>query len=452
MNLEELTALCPLDGRYHKQVASFTQYFSEYALIKYRIKVEIEYFIALHNHPETPQAPLTDEICFLARKIYTDFNPTEALQVKEIERTTNHDVKAVEYYLKEKLRPHIVDHDAQIEMIHFGLTSQDVNNTAIPMMLRDALKSIFLPRLTQLVNQLFEMATEWKGVAMLGHTHGQAATPTTMGKEIKVFAQRLLNQLMELESLPYPAKFGGATGNLNAHYIAFPKVDWNRFADDFVGDNLGLSRSFPTTQIEHYDGLARIFDCIRRINTILIDFCQDIWLYVSMDYFKQHVVAGEVGSSAMPHKVNPIDFENAEGNCGLSSALLEFMSRKLPISRLQRDLTDSTILRNLGISIAYSYLAQSSVLKGIHKLQLNVHALNQDLQANWAVLAEAIQTILRRESYPDAYEALKALTRGNEGINSSTLQAFIRDLDVTESVKEELLALRPETYLGNANH
>jgi len=387
----------------------------------------------------------------MLRTLYEEFAAPEAARIKEIERTTNHDVKAVEYFIKERLTSTGDEALTQnLEFVHFGLTSQDINNTATPLMLRDALQAVYLPALRQLIDTLQAQAQAWRRLPMLARTHGQPASPTTLGKELAVFVARLDQQASELAQLPVPAKFGGATGNFNAHYAAYPTHDWHAFAQRFVGDTLGLSRSWPTTQIEHYDGLARIFDCLRRINTILIDLCQDVWLYISMEYFRQEVKAGEVGSSAMPHKVNPIDFENAEGNCGLSTALLEFLSRKLPVSRLQRDLTDSTVLRNLGPALGYAYLAIGSAQKGLGKLKVNPTALQADLDANWAVLAEAIQTILRRENYPQPYEALKALTRGQTGIDATVLAAFVSGLDVSPAVKAELMALRPETYLGDA--
>lgn len=447
MELNPLTALSPLDGRYQKKVAALAPFLSEYALIRYRLWVEIEYFIAMHELglPELPA--LTPEKQDELRKLYQDFDMTDAQRVKEIESITNHDVKAVEYLLKEKLPEDLQDKG---EFIHFGLTSQDINNTAIPMTLRDALQESYLPMLSGVIDQLGEYAKTWKDIPLLARTHGQPASPTTLGKEFAVFEVRLQQQYDILQSLPIPAKFGGATGNLNAHYSAYPKVDWNAFADRFVSEKLGLSRSNPTTQIDHYDGLSRIFDCLKRINSILIDLAQDVWLYISTDYFKQKIKAGEVGSSTMPHKVNPIDFENAEGNCGLSTALLEFLSRKLPVSRLQRDLTDSTVLRNIGPALGYSALALTSLKRGLGKLLVNPDRIARDLGNNWAVLAEPIQTILRRIGYPAPYEALKALTRVNAHIDQASLKVFIEGLDVTDSVKKELLTLRPETYVGNA--
>ncbi len=452
MLLSPLTAISPLDGRYHHKVAALAPFFSEYALIRYRVRVEIHYLIALHDTGLTPLRPLSQADRSGLRALDEAFDEAEAEKIKAIERETNHDVKAVEYYLKRRIE--IGDFSAalqaQLEFIHFGLTSQDINNTAIPMSLRDGIETVYLPQLDAVITQLADMAQAWRHHPMLARTHGQPASPTTLGKEMMVFVVRLRQQRDALASLPYPAKFGGATGNLNAHYIAYPDYDWQAFAEQFVKQRLGLSRSYPTTQIDHYDRLAAIFDQLKRINTVLTDLCQDLWLYISQEYFRQEVKAGEVGSSAMPHKVNPIDFENAEGNCGLSTALLEFLSRKLPISRLQRDLTDSTVLRNLGAAVGYALLALTSVHKGLDKLQLNPEAMARDLDANWAVLAEAIQTILRREGYPKPYEALKDLTRGRERVDAATLRAFVDQLAVSAAVKAELKALRPETYLGDA--
>ncbi|MEL7534591.1 MAG: adenylosuccinate lyase [Bacteroidota bacterium] len=449
MSLNSLHALSPLDGRYQSKLAALSPFFSEAALIRYRVWVEVEYLIALHEQAPRPLQALSASDQTFLRSLYLDFQDTDAQRVKEIEAITNHDVKAVEYLIKEKIetegRSNLVQNK---EFVHFGLTSQDINNTANPMMIRDAIQQVYLVRIEEIISVLTGYAERWKSIPMLARTHGQAASPTNLGKEIEVYVVRLQTQVDELKSLPYPAKFGGATGNLNAHFIAYPDTDWHQFAKHFVHEYLGLHRSFPTTQIEHYDGLARIFDCLRRINTIVIDLCQDMWIYISQDYFKQKVKAGEVGSSAMPHKVNPIDFENAEGNCGLSTALFEFLSRKLPISRLQRDLTDSTVLRNVGVALGYAYLAQGSLLKGLGKLLVNEAAFQADLDKNWAVLAEAIQTILRREAYPNPYETLRDLTRGNAGINEKSLAAFVEGLDVSEEVKTELRSLRPETYIG----
>lgn len=447
-----ITAISPLDGRYSQKVAPLQAYFSEFALIKYRIWVEVEYLIALntqihlYNFP-----PLTDtELCFL-KDLYLNFSEEDAQSVKEIEKITNHDVKAVEYFMKEKIEASgLKSLISAKEMIHFGLTSQDVNNTATPAMLRDALGNCYLPELQKVIDILNEYSEIWKNIPMLAYTHGQPASPTTLGKEIRVFAVRLEKQANELSKTPFPAKFGGATGNMNAHYAAYPDKDWNQFAYKFVENTLGLNRSYPTTQIEHYDGLASVFHCVQRINSILTDLAQDMWLYISKEYFRQKTKAGEIGSSAMPHKVNPIDFENAEGNCGMSTAILEFLSRKLPVSRLQRDLTDSTVSRNIGSGISYAYLAILSIQNGLHKLLLNPSKLAEDLNANWSVLAEPIQTILRRENYPNPYEALKSLTRGKEGITEESLNAFILSLEVSESIKKELLRLRPENYIGDA--
>jgi len=453
MLLSPLTAISPLDGRYHQKVASLAPFFSEYALIRYRVRVEIHYLIALHDTGLPPLRPLSQSDRRGLLALDEAFDEAEADKVKAIERETNHDVKAVEYYLKRRIE--VGDFGsalkAQLEFIHFGLTSQDINNTAIPMSLRDGIQTVYLPKLDAIISQLAEMAGTWRSHPMLARTHGQPASPTTLGKEIMVFVVRLRQQRDALAALPYPAKFGGATGNLNAHYIAYPDYDWQAFADQFVNQTLGLSRSFPTTQIDHYDRLAAIFDQLKRINTVLTDLCQDVWLYISQEYFRQEVTAGEVGSSAMPHKVNPIDFENAEGNCGLSTALLEFLSRKLPISRMQRDLTDSTVLRNLGPAMGYALLALTSVQKGLGKLRVNPEAMTRDLEANWAVLAEAIQTILRREGYPKPYEALKQLTRGRERVSADMLREFVDQLAVSPAVKAELRALRPETYLGDAS-
>lgn len=451
MNLSALTAISPLDGRYRSKVEPLAAYFSEFALIRYRVWVEVEYFIALADTGLPPLAPLAETDISFLRGLYEQFESADAERVKAFERETNHDVKAVEYFIKEKIDAHTSE--ALIrdkEFIHFGLTSQDINNTATPMLLRDAIQQVYLPGIRKVIRSMEAYARAWRSIPMLARTHGQPASPTTLGKEIEVFCERLNSQAGELAELPYPGKFGGATGNFNAHYVAYPTYNWHAFADQFLFDTLDLSRSYPTTQIEHYDGLARIFDCLRRINTIVTDLCQDMWLYISMEYFRQEVKAGEVGSSAMPHKVNPIDFENAEGNSGLSTALLEFLSRKLPVSRLQRDLTDSTILRNLGTALGYAHLAHLSLQRGLEKIKVNPTAIERDLAANWAVLAEAIQTILRREGYARPYEALRDLTRGQAGISAESLAAFVQTLDVSDRVKAELLALRPETYIGDA--
>lgn len=449
MQFDALTAISPIDGRYHHKTRVLADYFSEMAFIRYKVKVEIEYFIALCDAGIPALASLDEDHFDKAREIYQEFSHADAERVKEIELVTNHDVKAVEYFIKEKYSAISPDLEKAKEYIHFGLTSQDINNTSVPMMLRDSMYNVMLPGFRDIANKLEEMAEDWKGIAMLARTHGQPASPTMLSKEIMVFHSRLSEQVNELAQQNYPGKFGGATGNFNAHYIAFPKTDWHQFAGIFLAKTLGLRRSKPTTQIDHYDGLSRIFDNIKRINTIMIDLSQDIWLYVMQEYFKQRVVATEVGSSAMPHKVNPIDFENAEGNLGMSTAILEFMSRKLPVSRLQRDLTDSTVLRNAGTAIAHTYLAMQSLLKGLGKLEVNREAIAGDLEANWAVVAEAIQTILRRENYPNPYEALKALTRGKGKLDADTIAIFIEGLDVSEEIKQELRVIRPETYIGS---
>lgn len=445
MELSKLTAISPVDGRYRKQTETLAKYFSEYGLIRYRVLVEIEYFIALCKLP-LPQLQAFDQGGFDSlRNVYLSFTEKDAKAIKAIEKTTNHDVKAVEYFLKEKFD--MLGLQAFKEFIHFGLTSQDINNTAIPLLLKDAMQAEFLPLLKEINSLIDEKATDWKDVAMLARTHGQPASPTRLGKELKVFHERITRQMELLGPIPYAGKFGGATGNFNAHQVAFPAIDWHTFARQFL-QNLGLSRSHPTTQIEHYDHLAALFDGLKRINNILTDFSRDIWQYVAMNYFKQKIKEGEVGSSAMPHKVNPIDFENAEGNLGFANALFEHLSAKLPVSRLQRDLTDSTVLRNLGIPIAHTYISLLSIKKGLRKLELNQDALNQDLEANWAVVAEGIQTILRREGYPEPYEALKRLTRKNSRITQEVIQQFIRELDVSKEIKEELVAITPHSYTG----
>ncbi len=444
--LNTLTAISPVDGRYRKATERLADYFSEQALIRYRIRVEVEYFIALCELP-LPQLSGVDRAALEAlRTLYTDFSPADAARVKEIEVTTNHDVKAIEYILKEKM-------DALglaefKEFVHFGLTSQDINNTAIPLSLKEGLAEVYRPALEELVAKLAAMAEQWRDVPMLARTHGQPASPTTLGKEFRVYVERLEKQLAMLLAIPVPAKFGGATGNFNAHHAAYPDRDWVAFANRFVDGTLGLCRSQYTTQIEHYDNLAAIFDALKRIDTILIDLARDMWMYISQEYFKQRIKAGEVGSSAMPHKVNPIDFENAEGNLGIASALYEHLAQKLPVSRLQRDLTDSTVLRNVGVPVAHSLIALRSLLKGLDKVILNREALDRDLEQNWAVVAEGIQTILRREGFPKPYEALKALTRTNTHITRESIAAFIETLDVAEGVKEELRALSPATYTG----
>ncbi len=444
MELNPLTAISPIDGRYFETVKPLAPYFSEFALMHYRIQVEIEYLIALSGSvtelEDFPVYRLKD-----IRGIYKTFSEKKASEIKEIEKTTNHDVKALEYFIKRefdtmKLEPFK-------EFIHFGLTSQDINNTAIPLLLKNFIEHEYFPQIDMLLGKLNGIAKEWKDVPMLAHTHGQPASPTRVGKEIMVFASRLEKQMNQLKTIPFSAKFGGATGNLNAHYAAYPNIDWNKFADDFC-HHLGLVRSYPTTQIEHYDNMAAMFDNMKRINTILIDLCRDMWQYISMEYFKQKIKEGEVGSSAMPHKVNPIDFENAEGNLGFANAIFEFLSAKLPISRLQRDLTDSTVLRNIGVPIAHTYIAVQSILKGLTKLELNPSAINQDLENNWAVVSEAIQTILRKEGYPNPYEALKALTRKNEKITQQSLAAFIDTLQVSDELKTKLKSITPFTYVG----
>ena len=443
--MDALLAVSPVDGRYAAKTRALSGYFSEYALIKYRIRVEIEYFIALCELPLPQLADFDKGQYETLRDIWRTLTPEQAARVKEIEKTTNHDVKAVEYYIKEQFKALGLTQFS--EFIHFGLTSQDINNTAQPLMLKEALEEVYLPALREVVGILAADAEAWKDIPMLAKTHGQPASPTRVGKEFMVFVARLQEQLRQFAGLTYPAKFGGATGNMNAHKVAYPTIDWPAFADGFVA-SLGLQRSCPTTQIEHYDNLAALFDCLRRINTILIDLCRDIWTYISMEYFRQRVVAGEVGSSAMPHKVNPIDFENAEGNLGLADAILTFLSMKLPISRLQRDLTDSTVLRNAGMPLAHGLIALASLKKGLGKLILNENALRADLERNWAVVAEGIQTILRREGYPNPYETLKALTRTGSGIDAKVITEFIDTLDVAENVKEELRAITPWTYTG----
>lgn len=446
MELNRLTAISPVDGRYRGKVDRLGDYFSEYALIRYRVQVEIEYFIALCELP-LPQLARFDKGQYKAlRGIYENFSVQDAGRVKEIEQTTNHDVKAVEYFIKEKMD--VLKLGDEREFVHFGLTSQDINNTATPYSLKMAMTDVYYPALDELIVKLTELAAEWGAVPLLAHTHGQPASPTVLGKEIRVFIERLEKQRDMLKTIPCPAKFGGATGNFNAHSVAYPNVDWVAFANNFVNNTLGLDRSQYTTQIEHYDNLAAIFDGFKRINTIMVDLARDMWTYISMEYFKQRIKAGEVGSSAMPHKVNPIDFENAEGNLGMANAIFEHLSAKLPVSRLQRDLTDSTVLRNIGVPVAHTMIAISSLMKGLGKLIINTAAIDRDLENNWAVVAEGVQTILRREKYPNPYEALKALTRTNKGITHEDMAAFIEGLDVAESVKAELRALTPQTYIG----
>lgn len=441
-----LMSISPIDGRYANKTDLLQNYFSEYALIKYRVKVEIEYFISLCEIPLPQLADFDSSLFPSLRVIYTHFSLEDASRIKDIENTTNHDVKAVEYFIKEKFDA--LGIAKYKEFIHFGLTSQDINNTSIPLSLMDGVREVLTKYFDELYLSLYAMADKWAAVPMLAHTHGQPASPTRLGKELKVFAARIREQLDQLDRAPYPAKFGGATGNFNAHFVAYPEIDWNDFAKSFVEGKLGLKRSYPTTQIEHYDNLAAIFDNLKRLNTILIDLSRDIWTYISMDYFKQKIKEGEVGSSAMPHKVNPIDFENAEGNLGIANAILDHLSAKLPISRMQRDLTDSTVLRNIGVPVAHTLIALKSLQKGLSKLILNEERINRDLEDNWAVVAEGIQTILRREGYPNPYETLKQLTRTNEKINAQSISKFIDTLNVSNSVKEELRAITPHTYVG----
>lgn len=446
MELNTLTAISPVDGRYRKYSRALSSYFSEYALIKYRVMVEIEYFIALCELP-LPQLEGVDPQLFpQLRSIAESFEESDAQRIKEIEKTTNHDVKAVEYFLKERFDALGVG--SHKEFIHFGLTSQDINNTAIPLSVREALRKVYLPLLQEVIDQLEEQATAWEDIPMLARTHGQPASPTRLGKEWRVFHERLIRQSELLKTLPHVAKFGGATGNFNAHAVAYPAINWVEFGNNFIDKYLGLKRSHPTTQIEHYDFMAALFDNIKRINTILLDFSRDVWQYVSISYFKQKIVEGEVGSSAMPHKVNPIDFENAEGNLGIASALFEHMAAKLPVSRLQRDLTDSTVLRNIGVPLGHSLIALHSLKKGLKKIEVNQEAIHDDLEENWVVVAEGIQTILRREGYPQPYEALKSLTRNNERISEGVIKKFIQSLEVDEKVKQELLAISPYNYTG----
>ena len=447
MNLDLLTAISPIDGRYRNKTQALADYFSEYALIRYRVRVEIEYFISLCELP-LPQLEQFDHNLFKRlRDIYRDFNEESAQRVKDIEKVTNHDVKAVEYFLKEEFDK-IGGLESFKEFIHFGLTSQDINNTATPLLWKESLYDVYYPQVEELIDQLQQYAEEWKNVPMLAKTHGQPASPTRLGKEIMVYAYRLTEQLEILKTAKLTAKFGGATGNFNAHHVAYPAYDWRAFGNRFVSEKLGLEREQWTTQISNYDYLAAIFDAMRRINTIIIDLDRDFWMYISMDYFKQKIKAGEVGSSAMPHKVNPIDYENSEGNLGMANAVLTFLSTKLPISRLQRDLTDSTVLRNIGVPVGHSIIAIQSTLKGLRKLILNEERIKADLNDAWAVVAEAIQTILRREGYPHPYEALKALTRTNKPMNEETIHEFIKTLEVNDEVKDELMAISPLNYTG----
>ncbi len=450
--LDRLLTVSPIDGRYSDRLSELPRYFSEYALIRYRLYVELAYYIALCELGLTELAATGKSDGETIQQIFKHFTLEQAQRVKEIEATTNHDVKALEYFIKEEFLkiPFFQQNPKLVEFVHFGLTSQDVNNTAIPLMLRDSVQQVYLPLLDRLILQLEKQAAEWRKIPMLAHTHGQPASPTVLGKEIYVFIERLQAQKQTLEALPFPAKFGGATGNFNAHIVAYPTIDWVTFANRFINETLGLQRSQTTTQIEHYDGLAAIFDCLRRINVILIDLSRDCWTYISMGYFQQKVKEGEVGSSAMPHKVNPIDFENAEGNLGYANAIFDHLSNKLPVSRLQRDLTDSTVLRNLGVPMGHTLLAMKSLVKGLTRIVPNKPVITADLNDNWAILAEAIQTVLRREGYPEPYEALKALTRGNPHVTQTSLHAFIDTLDIGHSVREELKVLTPENYTGNA--
>ena len=446
MEINQLTAISPVDGRYRDKTGELGAYFSEYALIRYRVKVEIEYFIAMCEAGIKPLDRVDNSLFAGLRELCLNFSEGDAQRIKEIEQVTNHDVKAVEYFLKEQFDR--MGLTAYKEFIHFGLTSQDINNTATPMMWQEALQEVYIPELEKLIARLASLAAEWADIPMLARTHGQPASPTRLGKEVMVFAYRLTNQLEVLKHIPAKAKFGGATGNFNAHHVAYPSTDWKRFADDFLLEKLHLRREEYTTQISNYDAFAASFDALKRIHTILIDFNRDMWQYISMEYFKQKIKEGEVGSSAMPHKVNPIDFENAEGNLGIANALLEHLASKLPISRLQRDLTDSTVIRNIGMPLAHGLIALKSTTKGIDKLLLHREAIEQDLEKSWAVVAEAIQTILRREGYPKPYEALKALTRTNKEITKESISEFIGTLDVNEKIKEELRAITPQNYTG----
>lgn len=446
MNFSSLTAISPIDGRYQRKTIELQAYFSEFGLIRYRVLVEVEYFIAL---VESGVAPLTDfpkDKYTALRTLYADFSEEDALWIKDTEKVTNHDVKAVEYFLKEKMSA--LGLDRFLEFIHFGLTSQDINNTSIPLSLKEAIEKEYLPLLDRIIDRLDQYSKDWKEVSMLARTHGQPASPTRLGKEIQVFSERLKTQRAQLLQIPYSAKFGGATGNFNAHFVAFGANDWVAFGNHFVNDVLGLSRSQTTTQIEHYDNLAALFDCLKRINTIVLDLDRDMWTYISMEYFKQKLKEGEIGSSAMPHKVNPIDFENSEGNIGIANALYEHLAAKLPVSRLQRDLTDSTVLRVVGTPMAHTFIAFKSTLQGLEKLLLNTDAFNQDLENNWAVVAEAIQTILRREGFPKPYEALKGLTRKNEAVTKETVHNFVDSLNISSELKEELKRITPQNYTG----
>ena len=447
MTLDALTAVSPIDGRYRSKTECLADYFSEYALIRYRVRVEIEYFITLCELPLPQLKSFNSALFEQLRDIYRNFDEAAAARVKEIESITNHDVKAVEYFIKEEFDK-IGGLDDYKEFIHFGLTSQDINNTSVPLSVKEALEEVFYPQVEELIAQLKEYAEAWKDVPMLAKTHGQPASPTRLGKEVEVYVYRLSEQLVTLRNCKMTAKFGGATGNFNAHHVAYPQHDWRAFGNRFVSEKLGLEREQWTTQISNYDHLGSVFDAIRRINTIIIDLDRDFWMYISMEYFKQKIKAGEVGSSAMPHKVNPIDFENSEGNLGIANAILQFLAQKLPVSRLQRDLTDSTVLRNVGVPVGHSVIAIQSTLKGLRKLILNEEKLREDLENTWAVVAEAIQTILRREAYPHPYEALKALTRTNEKMTEETIHAFVQTLNVSDSVKAELMSITPYNYTG----
>ncbi|HQK39811.1 adenylosuccinate lyase [Flavobacterium alvei] len=444
--LNELNAVSPIDGRYRSKTSSLSKYFSEEALIKYRVLVEIEYFITLCEIPLPQLKDVNPNVFESLRDIYRNFSTEDALWIKETEKVTNHDVKAVEYFIKDVFEK--LGLSQFKEFIHFGLTSQDINNTAIPLSTKEAFEKVYMPSLIALTSKLKELSVEWKAIPMLAKTHGQPASPTRLGKEIGVFVERLEEQMRLLFNIPFAAKFGGATGNYNAHHVAYPQIDWKNFGTQFVQENLGLHHSFPTTQIEHYDHFAAFFDALKRINTIIIDLDRDIWTYVSMEYFKQKIKAGEIGSSAMPHKVNPIDFENSEGNLGIANAIFEHLSAKLPVSRLQRDLTDSTVLRNIGVPVGHTLIAFEATLKGLNKLLLNESKFAEDLEKNWAVVAEAIQTILRREAYPNPYEALKGLTRTNEAITKDSIHAFIQTLEVSAEIKAELMQITPSNFLG----
>ncbi|MDC3194973.1 adenylosuccinate lyase [Flavobacteriaceae bacterium] len=446
MNITQLNAISPIDGRYRNKVSKLAEYFSEEALIKYRVLVEIEYFISLCEIPLPQLSGFNSSLYPELKKVYEDFTSEDAQKIKDIEKVTNHDVKAVEYFIKEKFD--LLGLDEYKEFIHFGLTSQDINNTAIPLSIKDALNNVYRVELSNVLDKLNELSIEWADVSMLARTHGQPASPTRLGKEIEVFTERIKEQLSFLIKVPNAAKFGGATGNFNAHKVAYPNINWKEFGSNFVVNKLGLHHSFPTTQIEHYDHMASLFDVLKRINTILIDLDRDIWTYVAMDYFKQKIKKGEIGSSAMPHKVNPIDFENSEGNLGIANAIFEHLSSKLPVSRMQRDLTDSTVLRNVGVPFGHTLIAFASTLKGLNKLLLNENKFKEDLDNNWAVVAEAIQTILRREGYPNPYEALKGLTRTNEKINQDSIANFIEELKVTNEIKLELKRITPSNYTG----